>query len=262
MSLAVLSATRLPKVANECSQQTCSFKGEGYNPCLVDFPLLSNVPMNESAISQTFSDQQFIQIASALTESGYVLLADFLPLHLTQSLLIEIHSLSEQAFKPAAIGRDNLQQFNEKIRSNTLHWLTGRTLVQQQYLGVMEQLRIAINRRLFMGLFDFECHYSHYAPGDFYKMHLDAFKGASNRVLSTVLYLNPQWQAEHAGELLLYSEDQSQLLLKIEPKFNDCILFLSDIFPHEVKVTQHDRYSIAGWFRVNATVAGQLDPPR
>ncbi|KXI27159.1 2OG-Fe(II) oxygenase [Paraglaciecola hydrolytica] len=218
--------------------------------------------MSESASLQALSEQQLSLIASELTESGYVLLSEFLPLHLAQSLLIEIHSMSEQAFKQAAIGRDNLQQLNEKIRSNTLHWLTGRSLVQQQYLGVMEQLRNAINRRLFMGLFDFECHYSHYAPGDFYKMHMDAFKGASNRVLSTVLYLNPEWQPEHAGELLLYSEDQKQLLLKIAPKFNDCILFLSDTFPHEVKVTQTDRFSIAGWFRINATVAGQLDPPR
>jgi hypothetical protein len=31
MSLALLSATRLPNVANECSQQTCSFKDEEYN---------------------------------------------------------------------------------------------------------------------------------------------------------------------------------------------------------------------------------------
>lgn len=218
--------------------------------------------MHEPAPLSVLSQQQLSLIASALTEHGYVLLCDFLPLALAQSLLIEIHSLSEQAFKPAAIGRDNLQQLNEKVRSNTLHWLTGRTLVQQQYLGVMEHLRIAINRQLFMGLFDFECHYSHYAPGDFYKMHLDAFKGASNRVLSTVLYLNPEWQPQHAGELLLYSEQQSQLLLKIEPKFNQCVLFLSDTFPHEVKVTHSDRFSIAGWFRINATVAGQLDPPR
>lgn len=218
--------------------------------------------MFEPAPLSVLSQQQLSLIASALTEHGYVLLSDFLPLVLAQNLLIEIHSLSEQAFKPAAIGRDNLQQLNEKVRSNTLHWLTGRTLVQQQYLGVMEQLRIAINRQLFMGLFDFECHYSHYAPGDFYKMHLDAFKGASNRVLSTVLYLNPEWQPQHAGELLLYSEQQSQLLLKIEPKFNQCVLFLSDTFPHEVKVTHSDRFSIAGWFRINATVAGQLDPPR
>lgn len=218
--------------------------------------------MSEPASLPMLSEQQLTDIVEALTEQGYVLLHQFLPQSLAQSLLCEIYSFSEQAFKPAAIGRDNLQQLNETIRSNTLHWLSGNTVVQQHYLGVMEQLRIAVNRRLFMGLFDFECHYSHYAPGDFYKMHLDAFKGASNRVLSTVLYLNPDWQAQHEGELLLYSEDQSQLLLTVQPKFNDCVLFLSDTFPHEVKVTHSDRYSIAGWFRINASIAGQLDLPR
>jgi SM-20-related protein len=218
--------------------------------------------MSESAFTQTLSEQQLELIASALTERGYVLLTDFLPLALAQSLLIETHSLSEHAFKPAAIGRDNLQQLNEKIRSNTLHWLTGRTLVQQQYLGVMEQLRIGINRALFMGLFDFECHYSHYAPGDFYKRHVDAFKGESNRVLSTVFYLNPDWQAKDAGEFVMYEPNSSASILTVPPLFNSCLLFLSDKFPHEVLVTHTDRYSIAGWFRVNGTVFGNLDPPR
>jgi hypothetical protein len=35
MSLAVLSATRLPKVVSESSQQHCSFNGEGYKSASV-----------------------------------------------------------------------------------------------------------------------------------------------------------------------------------------------------------------------------------
>ena len=106
----------------------------------------------------------------------------------------------------------------------------------------MEHLRLNINRALFMGLFDFECHYSHYAPGDFYKRHVDAFKGESNRVLSTVLYLNPDWQSEDAGELVMYAPNSSNTISTVSPVFN--------------------RYSIADWFRINGNVFGNLEPPR
>jgi SM-20-related protein len=88
----------------------------------------------------------------------------------------------------------------------------------------MEQLRIGLNRRLFLGLFDFECHYSHYAKGDFYQRHMDAFKGGvsqghSNRVLSTVFYMNSDWGENDGGELLLYSDKQVSPLLTVPPVF-------------------------------------------
>ena len=83
-----------------------------------------------------------------------------------------------------------------------------------------------------------------------------------NRVLSTVLYLNPDWQSEDAGELVMYAPNRSNTILTVSPVLNRCMLFLSDNFPHEVLFTQAARYSIAGWFRVNGTVFGNSDPPR
>ena len=120
----------------------------------------------------------------------------------------------------------------------------------------MEKLRVGLNRRLFMGLSEFECHYSHYAKGDFYKRHLDAFKGSphknrSNRAVSTVFYLNSDWQQDDGGELLLYADNHLSPLLIVPPLFNSCMIFLSDTFPHEVLASNCDRYSIAGWYRVN-----------
>ena len=218
--------------------------------------------MSEPLDAHVLSEAQIDLIADKLTSDGYILLTDCLPVALAQALLSEMISLPEQAFKSATIGRDNLQQLNERVRSNTLHWLNGTTLVQRQYLAAMGQLREGLNRRLFMGLFDYECHYSHYAPGDFYKRHLDAFKGKSNRVLSMVLYLNPDWQREDEGELVLYAPDSDDVILQVEPRFNQCVIFLSDRFPHEVKVTRQDRYTIAGWYRINASIGGHIDPPR
>jgi SM-20-related protein len=222
--------------------------------------MMSRLLMCEPSTNFLLSEFQIDHIADCLNIQGYCLLHDFLSPLLTQNILQELQGFSEQDFKPAAIGREHGQQLNDKVRSNTLYWLEGNTQVQLHYLAVMEQLRIGINRRLFMGLFDFECHYSHYSPGDFYKRHVDAFKGSSNRVLSTVFYLNTDWNKDDEGELLLYSDKQISPILIVAPKFNECVMFLSDVFPHEVLVTQRDRYSITGWFRVNGSHGIKVDP--
>jgi SM-20-related protein len=40
------------------------------------------------------------------------------------------------------------------------------------------------------------------------------------------------------------------------------VVFLSDRFPHEVRQASRLRYSIAGWFRVNASLGSHIDPPQ
>jgi SM-20-related protein len=115
----------------------------------------------------------------------------------------------------------------------------------------MDEFRLAINQRLFLGLFDYESHYAIYPKGAFYKKHLDAFKGKSNRVLSTVFYLNKDWQAHNGGELLIYKPESEEVLETVQPNLGRLVIFLSEQFPHEVLPAQQQRYSIAGWFRVN-----------
>lgn len=198
------------------------------------------------------SPQIIGQIAEEIASKGYVLLEHFLTKELALALLSDIHQQSAQAFKPAGIGRENDFQLDTKVRSDSTLWLNTDNPVQTQYLAFMEALRMGLNQRLFLGLFDFECHYSHYKKGDFYHKHLDAFKGRSNRVLSSVVYLNQLWTADAGGELLLYPDQHSSPIMRVSPVFNSCIIFLSDTFPHEVLESQQDRYSIAGWFRVSA----------
>ncbi|MEM7151083.1 MAG: 2OG-Fe(II) oxygenase, partial [Pseudomonadota bacterium] len=40
------------------------------------------------------------------------------------------------------------------------------------------------------------------------------------------------------------------------------VLFESERFVHEVLPAFDNRYSIAGWFRKNASISGIIDPPR
>ncbi|WP_151705206.1 2OG-Fe(II) oxygenase [Nitrincola alkalilacustris] len=211
--------------------------------------------------------QLFDQIADQLVERGYFLAEKALPASLCLALQQRLQSLNEEEFKRAGIGREQDHQLNKRVRTDQIRWLTRQNPAEAEYLEQMEALRQGINRRLFMGLFDAEFHFAHYPEGAFYKRHLDAFRGNTNRVLSVVFYLNDDWQTDQGGEMLLYAAEQTPgeetpLLQRVLPESGTLAIFLSDEFPHEVLPTRRDRYSIAGWFRVNNTLGDQLDPPR
>jgi SM-20-related protein len=178
---------------------------------------------------------------------------------LTQRLAL----FSADDFSAAGIGRQADHTQNSEIRRDKIHWLDSTVPLENAFLCYMDKLKNHLNSRLFMGLFSYECHFAHYEPGAFYKKHLDAFKGNTNRVLSTVLYLNQNWHREYGGELALYDSQNHDLIThKVSPCFGKLVTFLSDEFPHEVLPATQPRYSIAGWFRVNSSMNGQVDPPR
>ncbi|MGK0409168.1 MAG: SM-20-related protein [Shewanella psychromarinicola] len=192
-------------------------------------------------------------IADALVDKGYILLSDIIPDYVSLALLEKMQAEQNIEFKKAAIGRGIEQQINTEVRCDKISWLDNQDHIDREYILVMNQLKDGLNRRLFMGLFDFESHYAVYEPGAFYKKHLDSLHGSQNRILSTVFFLNPDWQENDGGELILY--DESDLPLEVvNPNIGTLVLFLSERFPHEVRPTMKTRNSIAGWFRVsNAT---------
>jgi len=189
-------------------------------------------------------------IADALADRGYCILPQLLPPELNIALHRRVARLDDADFQRAGIGRDLDFQLNNSVRQDQTRWLTTDNPTDRAYIDQMADFRLAINRRLFMGLFDYESHYAHYPPGAFYKKHLDAFKGQSNRVLTTVLYLNPEWQADDGGQLLIYAADSETVIETVNPNFGTFVIFLSEQFPHEVVKSLRDRYSIAGWFRL------------
>ncbi|MCH1923540.1 2OG-Fe(II) oxygenase [Shewanella sp. C32] len=197
-----------------------------------------------------FDDALLDTIADALVSDGYLILRDVLPQQLTEALRLRVEEAPVEDFRFAAIGRGGEQQLNHDIRSDRIRWLEPSSEPDSGYTMFMESLREGLNQRLFMGLFDYESHYAWYRPGAFYQKHLDALRGSQNRILTTVFFLNHEWQAEQGGELKLYDEDD-QLLHTILPEFGTLVIFLSERFPHEVCPTQRGRGSIAGWFRVS-----------
>ena len=201
----------------------------------------------------TSLDDTFDLIATALTDKGYCILPQSLPEELTSDLYRRVTKLTDEQFSAAGIGRNNALHLNKSIRNDETFWLSDENDIDKQYLDWMEQLRIEINKRLYMGLFKFEAHYAHYGEGAFYQRHLDAFKGKSNRVLTTLLYLNNEWQTSDGGELLLYNDNDDTILETVVPAYGKALIFLSDRFPHEVLTANRDRYSIAGWFHINGS---------
>jgi SM-20-related protein len=193
------------------------------------------------------------QIAPAFYQQGYVVLEQAIPADLCWALYQDVQ---QQSLKAAGVGRQGQHQLDQQVRRDHTAWLDSDNPVQQQYLQRMALLQQDMNQRCFLGLIDFEAHYARYQQGDFYQKHLDAFVGRSNRVLSSVCYLNT---AAQGGELVLYDE-QDQLLTRVQPKAGTLVVFESCRFPHEVLPAAEPRYSIAGWFRHNSSIQGQIDP--
>lgn len=202
-----------------------------------------------------------LRIADALADHGYLIVPQFLEQPKAQRLYQYAEALQPSQWHLAAIGRQQQQTVNTNVRGDTIHWLSADEPTEAAYLATMNELRNGLNRELFMGLFDYEAHLACYRPGAYYKKHLDAFKGRSNRILTTVLYLNPEWSEADGGELVIYGE-RGEVLTKVLPTLGTLVIFLSDKFVHEVKPGFKERFSVTGWFRLNSSISGIIDPPR
>lgn len=190
-------------------------------------------------------------IAGALSEQAHVVLDHALPPSLLHALRQRVMSLPAPAFHPAGVGRRGDHGLQPDLRSDRIHWLDEQTPEEALWLCWADGLRQHLNQTLFMGLATYEAHFAHYAPGQRYGRHLDAFRGQANRLLSTVLYLNEGWADEDGGELLL---EDGQQRWRVSPQAGRLVVFLSEEVPHEVLSARRDRYSIAGWFRVRGAV--------
>lgn len=207
-------------------------------------------------------------MAQALRRQGHGIFPDLLPVELLNAVLTRSRQIPNDAWHKAAVGRE--RQLDRRMRADTIAWLASDDAADASMLAWLEHFRLAMNRHLFLGLFDFEGHYAHYGIGARYGRHVDAFRGGTDRRLSFVLYLNPHWQPGHGGELALYGPSArsgvaaataADPIVLVEPRLGTVVVFLSEEFPHEVRPALRPRYSLTGWFRVNAHSERRVDPP-
>ncbi len=188
-------------------------------------------------------------IADELEQVGYIVLENPLLEALSALLLARCQDFGNTRFQSAKIGRGLARKRDSTIRGDAISWLDDTDSTDQAYLTWMEKLRLGLNSALYLGLLDFECHYAIYGAGAGYAKHSDVLSGTRNRILSTVLYLNEDWQARDGGVLLLFDPTGDKVVASVSPTFGTMIIFLSASFPHEVCLSNTNRRSIAGWFR-------------
>jgi Rps23 Pro-64 3,4-dihydroxylase Tpa1-like proline 4-hydroxylase len=81
--------------------------------------------------------------------------------------------------------------------------------------------------------------------GGCFPFHYDNPGPPSTRKLTCIIYLNPDWQSEDGGELVLLPFLSQPIT--IAPKMNTAVLFRSDLLLHRVNPSMSGRYCITIW---------------
>lgn len=188
-------------------------------------------------------------IATELGASGLCVMPDFLAPLLVHALLRDLHLLKDAGlFVRAGTGQGHAHEIRQRVRRDEVFWLDEERAnpVQQQLWGQINALKQAFNRGLFLGLREFEGHYARYPKGGFYTKHRDSFQQDDARVVSLILYLNLDWQAQDGGLLRIYTQGQTT---DIAPLAGTLVCFLSHELEHEVLLNHATRLSFSGWFK-------------
>ena len=228
--------------------------------------------LNNVGIGNTMNSN-LEQAALELAERGWTILPDFLAPETIAALREEAEQfVQEQKFREAGTGRGGNQAVRTGVRSDQILWLNPDepTPAQAGYWAAMDDLRQILNRTLFLSLVSLEAHYAVYAPGAFYQKHVDRFQSSDERMISTTLYLNPDWNEADGGQLRLYAEEghvgqansgqgenveqeslqpQAEQYVDVLPLAGTLALFRSDTVPHEVLPATRARFSLTGWLR-------------
>jgi len=196
-------------------------------------------------------------IAGDLYEQGWSVRPGFADRRLTRALAARARRWhAAGAFQRAGVGRGRDHAVRPDIRGDRVLWLDRVPDLPSVRLlqARLEDLRIAVNRRLFLGLEDYEGHFALYPPGSAYRRHYDRFADGGRRTLTAILYLNEGWDPADGGQLRLYPEDGP--VVDVEPEAGTLATFISDEMAHEVLTTRRERLAVTGWFRRRPLGAG------
>jgi SM-20-related protein len=195
-----------------------------------------------------------IEMLNAMDQFGWASMPGCLDEADSMRLQMECTAAHDRGeFRRAGVGRGMNLEVRDDTRRDQVMWLQTDVASVEQivYLAKLELLRLALNQRFFLGLFDFEGHFAIYPEGAFYKAHLDRHSDTSDRIVTTILYLNPNWQPGDGGELKLWTTagDKAGAFVLIEPRMGTLVCFMAGDFWHEVLPAKKTRMSITGWFR-------------
>jgi SM-20-related protein len=150
--------------------------------------------------------------------------------------------------RPAGIRRGADHTLDRATRGDFITWVTqdeqgsGISRLRDAYAALAETL----SAEAYLGLGRFDLQLAWY-PGDgaLYARHVDAFPGQSNRRVTAIYYLNPDWVPAHGGLLRLYPEGGP---VDVEPTLDRLVVFLSERIEHEVLPSHAPRLALTAWF--------------
>lgn len=187
-------------------------------------------------VLQQLNDQGWVVMDSAVAEKD---------LQAIKSLALS--AWENNLFGDAQIGRGSEKKLNQKVRGDSIFWLDP---VPSLVNSLIQNIKSQLNSTLWLGLTDFEVHFARYSQNAAYAEHLDQSSQANplagQRIISFILYLNPNWQKADGGELQIRDGEE---LIQIEPVWGRLVLFKSDTVPHSVLASKAERWSLTGWLR-------------
>lgn len=190
----------------------------------------------------------FDRIAEGLSDEGWFVIPGFISTE--DAVLLREAAMAfreEGEFHRAGIGKQIDFQKDKSIRGDEILWLDDSVLTPEaeRYLERMSNLKDYLNRTCFLGIKDYEAHFAVYPVGTRYARHSDRFRQNAHRLVSFVLYLNPEWEETDGGQLMIYPEDKDPV--SVLPEAGKLVCFRSEI-EHEVLECYRSRYSLTGWF--------------
>lgn len=150
---------------------------------------------------------------------------------------------------PAGVRRGADRRVEAQTRQDLITWLQpapGTALGEA--FDAFAQLGEAVSRAAYLGLGRFDVQLALYpGSGARYVRHRDAFPGAAgdNRRLTAILYLNPDWERAHGGQLRLHTGVGP---VDVEPVLDRLVVFLSERLEHEVLPAHAPRLALTAWF--------------
>jgi SM-20-related protein len=191
-------------------------------------------------------------VPSILAERGWALAEGLLLPEAVEALGREARELyAAGRFRPAGVGRGERHGVHREIRGDSLLWLdpAAPSPAQTPLFEAVERFSAQLNRELYAGIDHAELQYAVYPASAFYRRHVDQFEAGRERVVTLLLYLNPDWTEADGGALRIHEPHEGRPFVDVLPRAGVVVSFLSDRVAHEVLPARRERWAVGGWLR-------------
>ncbi len=197
-------------------------------------------------------ETRFGLMIEGLVERGWFAGEDLVPMACVRSLDRDARDVwGAGNYHAAGVGHDHGHTVEPEIRGDSICWIDEQyeTEALRTYRASVEEMRLELNRELYLGLESIEIQFARYAAGAHYDRHIDRFSDRALRTISCILYLNHDWMHDDGGELRLHLDVGVH---DIAPRAGTWVVFRSELIEHEVRPAKRERFSLTGWFRRRA----------